>query len=321
MKKKKIAPVVSLGANGELLYNNLNVHTREKNRPDTPLDKSFVPYLVMLLCAIIDGAVFLSLFQLLSYDEPLLRGIQVSGLLFAFDLVPLYLGIQFRRIRQGLCRKDKFIVWLALAVCVAAFALNAALRLLTMDQLTPDLSTGTSYMGVQQEQAQTETDSSTIALTIYGIVTPFLTSVGSFFISYLTYNPLKIQMARYERLIHEKEDEVRRLESMIGEFEADQDFAQRLQADDERQYLAMRALSRAIALSYCTLARQRLKEKLADDPASVNLLAEMDVETLLERLHREMDAVEQERPSAEDEPAIEECPKENDATASDEAAA
>ena len=198
----KTTNLISIDHNGEFVYHGLNSHVSKKYRADTPLDKSFVPYLIMAFCAIVDASVFISLFKMISYDSPFMLGIQVAGCLFAFDVVPLYLGIQLRRIKQGLS-KDKFIMWMALVVCILACAMNVVLRLMTMGQLSPDLSSATTnYFGnVAQESQAIGIDATAIALTIFGIVLPVLTSVGSFFISYLTYNPLKVRKRFEEEMI------------------------------------------------------------------------------------------------------------------------
>ncbi|MCM1361330.1 MAG: hypothetical protein NC235_05445 [Clostridiales bacterium] len=173
--------LISIDCNGEFVYHGLNSHISKKYRADTPLDKSFVPYLIMAFCAIVDASVFISLFKMISYDSPFMLGVQVAGCLFAFDVVPLYLGIQLRRIKQGLS-KDRFIMWLALVVCVLTCVMNVVLRLMTMEQMSPDLSSATtSYFGtVAQESQTTSIDATAVALTVFGIILPVLTSVGSF---------------------------------------------------------------------------------------------------------------------------------------------
>ena len=110
----KAKSIFSRDPNGEFIYNGLNAHTSKKYKADTPLDKSFVPYLIMLFCAVVDATVFINLFKLISYDSPVMLGVEVAGFLFAFDAVPLYLGIQLRRLKQGIS-KDRFIVWIACA--------------------------------------------------------------------------------------------------------------------------------------------------------------------------------------------------------------
>lgn len=284
--------LISIDRNGEFVYHGLNSHIARKYRADTPLDKAFVPYLIMVFCAVVDASVFISLFKMISYDSAFMLGVQVAGCLFAFDVVPLYLGIQLRRIKQGLS-KDRFIMWLAVIVCVLACAMNIVLRLMTMEQMSPDLSSATtSYFGtVAQENQTASIDTTAIALTIFGIVLPVLTSAGSFFISYLTYNPLKTRKRLEEEMLGEKKDEIRRLEAILSEYDADTEFAEQLVQDDNGKFEEMKKLQRALVISYCDYVRQRLKEHLGN-PAAINALSEETCVTILERLDRELAALD-----------------------------
>ena len=284
--------LISIDCNGEFVYHGLNSHISKKYRADTPLDKYVVPYLIMAFCAIVDASVFISLFKMISYDSPFMLGVQVAGCLFAFDVVPLYLGIQLRRIKQGLS-KDRFIMWLALVVCVLACVMNVVLRLMTMEQMSPDLSSATtSYFGtVAQESQTTSIDATAVALTVFGIILPVLTSVGSFFISYLTYNPLKVRKRFEEEMLVEKKDEIRRLDAILTEYDADTEFAERLVQDDEGKFEEMKKMQRAVVISYCDYVRQRLKEHLAT-PTAINALSEETCVAILARLDQELAALE-----------------------------
>lgn len=288
----KANDLISIDRNGEFVYHGLNSHTSKKYRADTPLDKSFVPYLIMAFCAIVDASVFISLFKMISYDSPFMLGVQVAGCLFAFDVIPLYLGIQLRRIKQGLS-KDRFIMWLALVVCVLACAMNVVLRLMTMEQMSPDMSSATtSYFGtVAQESQITSIDATAVALTVFGIILPVLTSVGSFFISYLTYNPLKVRKRLEEEMLAEKKDEIRRFDAILTEYDADTEFAEHLVQDDEGKFEEMKKMQRAVVISYCDYVRQRLKEHLAT-PTAINALSEEICIAILSRLDQELAALE-----------------------------
>lgn len=289
---RKTNDLISIDHNGEFVYHGLNSHISKKYRADTPLDKSFVPYLIMVFCAIVDASVFISLFKMISYDSPFMLGVQVAGCLFAFDVVPLYLGIQLRRIKQGIS-KDRFIMWLALVVCVLACVMNVVLRLMTVEQMSPDLSSATtSYFGtVAQESQTTSIDATAVALTIFGIILPVLTSVGSFFISYLTYNPLKVRKRLEEEMLAEKKDEIRRLDAILTEYDADTEFAEHLVQDDEGKFEEMKKMQRAMVISYCDYVRQRLKEHLAT-PTAINALSEETCVAILARLDQELAALE-----------------------------
>ena len=291
----KTNSLISIDCNGEFVYHGLNAHIRKKFQADTPLDKSFVPYLIMFLCCTIDAACFINLFKLISYDSPFLLAIQVAGFLFAFDVVPLYLGIQFRRIKQGLS-KDKFILWMAFVVCAMACMLNIVLRLMTMNQMAPDLSSASiSFVGATSQEFQNSeaegVDVTALSLAIVGIVIPFITSLGSFFISYLTYNPLMVRKRNQEELIAEKKDEIRRLDAILFEYDADTEFVNHLIQDDIERYKAMKKMHRALVLSYADYVRQRLKEHLAS-PAAINALSEETCMAILERLNRELAALD-----------------------------
>lgn len=292
---KKTNSLISIDRNGGFVYNGLNSHTGKKYKADTPMDKSFVPYLIMALCGTIDAACFINLFKMISYDSPFLLALQVAGFLFSCDVVPLYLGIQFRRIKQGLS-KDKFIMYFAFTVCAMACVLNIVLRLMTMNQMAPDLSSATtSFIGtVAQETQESEAagvDTTALGLALVGIVIPFVTSLGSFFISYLTYNPLMVRKRREEEMLAEKKDEIRRLDAILFEYDADTEFAEHLIQDDEGKFLEMKKMQRALVLSYCDYVRQRLKEHLAN-PTANNALSEETCVAILERLDRELDALD-----------------------------
>lgn len=278
--------------NGEFIYPGLNSHMNKKYKADTPLDNSVVPYIIMVFCALVDTAVFISLFKMISYDSMFMLGIQVAGMLFAFDVVPIYLGIQLRRMRQGLT-KERMVLCLALGVCVVAFIINVILNVMTIELMNPDLSSAaTNYFGTATEQTTSEgVDPATIALTIFRIGCPVLTSVGSFFISYLTYNPLKTRKRTAEEVLAEKNDEVRRLEAVLHEYDADSEFAENLRADDEGKYEEMKKMHRAVVINYCEYVRQRLKEHLAD-PTAINALSEETCIAILERLDHELAAID-----------------------------
>lgn len=206
---------------GEILNECLHNNNRKRFKADTPFDNSIVPYLIMIFCATVDGFVFYSLFSRISYDSPMMLGVQISGFLFGFDVVPIFIGIQYKRLRQGLT-KDKFVLVMALIVCGLAFAMNIALRIMTVDLMSPStVSNVTSYMGtVTQENTESNIDATAIALTIFGMGIPVVTSLGSCLISFITYNPLGIKKQRIAEMIEDTRDEVRRFDAIISDYDA-----------------------------------------------------------------------------------------------------
>ena len=133
----------------------------------------------MLFCAIVDTACFISLFKMISYDSMFMLGIQVAGLLFAFDIVPIFLGVQHKRIKQNLTN-DRIVLYLALGVCTTALLINIVLNVMTIDLMNPDVSSmTTNYFGTTEPTKSESLAPSVVALTIFRIGCPVLTSIGS----------------------------------------------------------------------------------------------------------------------------------------------
>ena len=244
---KKSNNIWSLNSKGEIMNECMYRNNRKRFKADTPFDNSIVPYLIMIFCATVDGFVFYSLFSKISYDSPMMLGVQIAGFLFGFDVVPIFIGIQYKRLRQGLT-KDKFILVMALIVCGLAFSMNIALRVTTIDLISPSaVRTVTSYIGTTtQETTESGIDPTAIALTIFGMGIPVVTSLGSCLISFITYNPLGIKKQRLAEMIEDTRDEVRRFDAIIDDYDAEPDFAEQLEAEDEAKYEEMKKMHRAV---------------------------------------------------------------------------
>lgn len=285
--KKDNKEIWSIDKKGEIVNECLHNNNRKRFKADTPFDNSIVPYLIMIFCATVDGFVFYSLFSRISYDSPMMLGIQISGFLFGFDVVPIFIGIQYKRLRQGLT-KDKFVLVMALIVCGLAFAMNIALRIMTVDLMSPStVSNVTSYIGtVTHENTESNIDATAIALTIFGMGIPVVTSLGSCLISFITYNPLGIKKQRIAEMIEDTRDEVRRFDAIISDYDAEPDFAEHLEEEDEAKYQEVKMMYKALVISHCDYVRERLKEHLGN-PTSNNVLSEAACENILARLDKE----------------------------------
>ena len=287
---------------GEITNECLHYNNRKRFKADTLFDNSIVPYLIMAFCATVDGVVFYSLFSRLSYDSPLMLWVQIGALLFGFDITPIFGGIQYKRLRQGIT-KDKFVLIMALVVCGLAFAMNIVLRILTINQTSASsVSIATSYMSTMaQETAESGIDATTIALTIFGMGIPVVTSVGSFLISFITYNPLKIKKQRIAEMMEDTRDEVRRFEAILDDYDAEPDFSENLEMEDEAKYQEMQMMHIAQVIGYCDYVRERLKEQLGN-PTSNNVLSKSVCEAILARLDKELGLMNTQ--AATDTPAV-----------------
>lgn len=273
---------------GEITNKCLYHNNRKRFKADTPFDNSIVPYLIMVFCATVDGVVFYSLFSRISYDSPIMLWVEIAGFLFGFDIIPVFVGIQYKRLRQGIT-KDKFVLIMALIACGLAFAMNIVLRILTINQTSASsVSIATSYMGTMaQETAESGIDATTIALTIFGMCIPVVTSLGSCLISYITYNPLQIKKQRIAEMMEDTRDVVRRFDAILDDYDAEPDFAENLEMEDEAKYQEMQMMHKAQVIGYCDYVRERLKEQLGN-PTSNNVLSESVCEAILARLDKEL---------------------------------
>ena len=294
-------PLIDRSIGGEFIYKNLNRHLASRYKPDTLFDRSFIPYLVLLFCAVADGAVFYNLFQMLSYDAVFFQIVQVGGLIFGFDAVPVYAAIQLRRLKDKLSH-DWFIMWLAAAAFLLAFSVNTALRLIIPPEQgmsdpaqIEETLPGSAQNPKAPAESNQEQEAHGLAMVLFGICMPAITSAGSFFISYNTYDPLKIMAGRLEKDIGLKKDEIRRMDAIIQDFD-NQDHRTEM---DTQLYNAKKRSYRALAISGSKYAIQKIKEHLAQDAAAISLLSRASCISLLNRLDRTVEALESENPIPE----------------------
>lgn len=253
--------IVKINKQGELLNPSLLKDIREKYTPDSPFLQGAVPYVIMALCGIIDSCFFYSLFSMISYDRPLLLWVQIAGFVFGFDCLPVFAGIHYKKLKQGLTR-DKFTFRLALIICALICAANIGLRAATVDILSPDLSESSQFSFADTEEViveeDTETDAVAWMVAITGMIVPIVTSVGSFYISNLCYDPLLYRKYQEERMIRRKEDQIRRLEAINQAYKTNQDLMQTMLKEDEQQYAAARAMTVGLLLEYHNYIRHQM---------------------------------------------------------------
>ena len=154
---------------------------------------------------------------------------------------------------------------------------------------------------VTQETTETGIDVTAIALTIFGMGIPVVTSLGSFLISFITYNPMKIKKQRIAEMMEDTRDEVRRFDAILGDYDAEPDFAENLEMEDEAKYQEVQMMHKAQVIGYCDYVRERLKEKLGN-PTSNNVLSESVCEAILARMDKELGLLNTK--AATDSPAV-----------------
>lgn len=263
---------LKMNQNGELVQTHLHNFTKAKYKPDTPFLWGPVSYLLMLACVVIDVSFFRSLFLKISYDEPAMVLLEVSGMAFAADIVAAFAGILAKRIKQGLS-KDKLNLVLLLSVPIFALIINGILRVATMSFSSSD---GT-------------VDSASIALTIISVVIPICTSIGNFTIGCLAYDPLGQKMCREEMALDEIRDYIRRLEAIKKECDSFNP-EQIMEMDHQHLVNAKKELIND-ALILSADARIQLMEHLGN-PTSTNVLSKSHCEDIFNRLNSELQSLE-----------------------------
>lgn len=266
-----------LNAKGEIIdVSRKNVEMRFK--PDSLFYMPGVSAFVILVCVLVDLANFYTLFATISSDSPLQIVMQVAGLLFGFDIVMLYCGIEFRKYKQGL-NHHLWVIILGLVAFGFAVFINTVLRIRTVD-LMAGSSTSTAFSETVQTQ---DSDPIAIAQMLFGIMIPFVTSIGTFFISYVTYNPLLKKQQKLAEQIAYTRDCIRRYNAILDDYAAQENALKMLSEEDEMQYHAMLQYYIAKAYSYYDYVVMELKEKLAD-PAENSVLSQFDFDKFSEEL-------------------------------------
>ena len=184
------------------------------------------------------------------------------------------------------------MMYLALAVFIGAAVVNLVLRLQTLDLVAPApaavVDTG-SLMVDEETATAASIGSKEIAQTIFAVVVPLLTSAGSFFVSYVTFDPLKVMQKRYEKLLALKRDELRRVQAILSEYNADSNYEETLRSEERVKYTQTSLEQRSRLAKYMLYTRQKLIEAL-NDPASTSALSADDYQTLLEKVNSTLDA-------------------------------
>lgn len=269
MKKRKNRELWAHGKNGEIL--DLSVK-KSQHRTETLFESRKAPYVWACILALVDLAVFFSLFEHIGYDSPALIMAQISVFLICFDVLPIYLGLLLKKQRQGL-EVDKRNIIIVVVLIILGFVVNIILRILTIDLLSGSSSAASVALeALLVNETESEIPMSDIGYTLFSIVSPMICAALGYTVSYINSNPLQWQAWAQEDQIRYKQDEVRRVEAIVNEYENNKLYAQNLLKDDEDQFIASIYEIISLTTEHCIYVRQKLKEHLLD-PASSSALS------------------------------------------------
>ncbi|MCR5607890.1 MAG: hypothetical protein K6G26_02365 [Lachnospiraceae bacterium] len=135
-------------------------------------------YMIMLLlCAIMNGAVFYNLFSLLSYHCTAILIIEIILFLFVFNVIPVFMGVYMKKTNKSLL-KGRVLPKLSFGIVVMTSIINIVLRIITIEQIS--LRTRTMSAIVSDR-------SIAVILTIVNCLFPIITAAGSYIITYIIY--------------------------------------------------------------------------------------------------------------------------------------
>lgn len=255
---------------GNLQFGTKRRIAKERTKPDTLWNHPFLLVVIIVLCAAVDSICFKQLFDSFLLDAPLIRWTAILGMLFAFDFVPVYLGLNLKKRLQSYNVSIAVLITMV-AILAIAFAVNVYLRIEFKDLVMPDLTeSSTSIFG--SVSAESNVSSRAFPYAVFASIVPLLTSIGSFTISFFMANPLKAEKLAFDSEHNELADHIGQIDALLQEYEADPDFYGRLTQDDDAKFEAMRQMIREKRETYRDYVRERIKEHLGN-PIANNILA------------------------------------------------
>ncbi len=246
---------------------------------------------VMVVCAVLDFVVFKQLFGAILYDNLLIQYLSVIGCLVAFDLGPIYLGMELKKEYQGL-RSSRFLQILLIAIFVMVFLGNIWLRIKVKDILVPSSSmvSGSIFQSSNTEQAD---NNIALCYAIFSGLLPLATSIVSGTISFISANPLLLRLKGVRSQKVEMENDLVSLNAILAEYESDSEFKARLMDEDYRMLQQKVMYVMELGLWYADYVRERIKEH-GGDAAGTNELSK-NMHDMILRLHL---------PSVEEKPVL-----------------
>ena len=262
--------IYKIGKQGELRYNLRVKLAQNRGKAEQLLLKSAVSIILMLICMVIDFFNLSQIFNAFLYDAIVMQRLLTITAIIGIDCSVIYLGIVLKKKEQGF-RVGKYTAGSLVAAFIVTFIANISLRIATKDLVLPDWSVATTSIFGEVGKSDTSSNLSLVYALFAGVM-PLITSLVSFAVSYICYDPLKERVNKLEKEQVALEEEIGELESILKEYDSDEDFLERLIEDDDRKYQDVYDVIQEEGMYYCSYVRERLKEHLGN-PTSNNALS------------------------------------------------
>ena len=253
MKKK----LYKMDKEGNLKFNTRDNLHRLKYKSDSIFNQTWFLVVIVGACIFADYASLSSLFASFLYDNEILRNICVIGMLITLEVAPIYFGFNLKRRTCGY-NVSKISIIAPLTAFVVGAVINIILRVETRSLAFPDLAdTTTSVLG---GFAESENSRSSIVYAWFFGLLPICTSIVAFIATYSISNPLKSELQKLEKMNIELTDQIDQLDAVLAEY--DDDYFERLMADDEAKFNAALRMNNRQRDEYFDYCRQRISEHL-----------------------------------------------------------
>ena len=280
-KKTKNTGIWTMNTKGNLLYSTEGDVLRHRYSPDSVFEHSNAGLVILFICAAVDFTLFYQMFSKILYDSPVLLVISIIAMIVGFDFGPVYLGMLWKRDKQGY-NVDRLMICALAAIFVFAFVVNFAMRIAIRDIALPDLASDMSSIisGTARESAKNPLAP---VYSVFAATLPLITSVVSFVVSNVTYNPLLAEKKKLEEAMLDLDNDIMITKSTLTEYDADSNMLERMLIDDDNRYDSAIGAVYTIAKMYEDYVRERIKEEMGDAAAS-NVLSAPTGEAILQRL-------------------------------------
>ena len=295
--------LLHLGSDGGLHYSGLNRHAGLKFKSTSIFNNPVAPILIMLLCAASDAAMFINMFQKTSYNSTHMIVFQTIGLLLCFDVLPIYIGIVQSRKEQALMLQELYpnacksaahsraATGMAFIICGLGVVLNTFIRIKLAGYdpaAAADINVfdPTAAEAAASAASAAPADPAVVALTLFGILLPIVTSLTSYYVAKVTArNPLEVLACRQEKALNEKAEEVLQLEAQCEEYACVLRGTEQEREKNKVRFQASRAETIARANGYQEYVCQYFMKKLdemnqPDKAAAVSALSRKQIAEL-----------------------------------------
>jgi len=264
MKDKKL---YRMDEDGNLNFRPLGKLHKEKYKPESFANHTWFLAVIIACCIAADFASFSSLFASFLYDNAFLRYICIIGMVLVMEIAPVYLGLNAKKKSCGY-NVEMITIIVPLVAFILGAAINIMLRLVTHSDVFPDLSDATTSIIGGGGVTETNGSSKSIFYAIFFAVLPIATSLVAFAATYTMSNPLNKERQKLEKANIALTEHIDQLESIVSEYDAEDNYLDRMLAEDDAKYNAALSMIHSQRDEYFDYSRQRISEHLASPGAT-----------------------------------------------------